>query len=98
MSRLVAPIGVVAFFLGMLLILPQGGPPTPSPSAASAAVLSDTSTASVRSPAATDAPIPAGHRVQVPQPGIDLAIVEGDIERDTVRQKTPEGHAFDLPG
>ena len=43
-------------------------------------------------------PIPPGYRVQIPALAIDLAILEGDIERDTVALKTPENYAFHLPG
>ena len=46
----------------------------------------------------TAAPIPPGYRIQIPRLRIDLAILEGDIERDTVVQRTPEGFAFHLPG
>ncbi len=102
MSRLVAPIGVITFLLGILLILQQGGAPTPSPFAPSEVVASQTSTAtataSVRPTAVAYTPIPTGYRVQIPRLGIDLAIIEGDIERDTVQQKTPEDYAFHLPG
>ena len=44
------------------------------------------------------APIPPGFRIQIPRLSIDLAIAEGDLVRDTVRQVTPEGYAFHLPG
>ena len=43
-------------------------------------------------------PIPPGYRIQIPRLGIDLGILEGDIERDTVLLKTPENYAFHLPG
>jgi sortase (surface protein transpeptidase) len=43
-------------------------------------------------------PIPLGYRVQIPRLAIDLAILEGDIERDTVALQTPENYAFHLPG
>ena len=51
MSRLIAPIGVVAFLLGILLVLQQGGAPATSPSAAVRAVPSATSMASARATA-----------------------------------------------
>ena len=35
-------------------------------------------------------PIPAGYRIQIPRLGIDLPILEGDVERDAVLQQTPE--------
>jgi hypothetical protein len=43
-------------------------------------------------------PIPPGYRLQIPRLRIDLAIIEGDIERDAVALQTPEGYAFHLPG
>jgi hypothetical protein len=43
-------------------------------------------------------PIPPGYRVQIPRLGIDLPILEGDIERDAVLLQTPENFAFHLPG
>jgi len=46
----------------------------------------------------TSDPIPAGYRIQIPRLGIDLPIEEGDIQRDTVDQLTPENFAFHLPG
>jgi len=46
----------------------------------------------------TNGPIPAGYRIQIPRLGIDLPIEEGDVQRDTVDQLTPENFAFHLPG
>ena len=42
--------------------------------------------------------IPPGYRIKVPRLAIDLPLAEGDIERDAVRQQTPENFAFHLPG
>ena len=36
--------------------------------------------------------------MQIPALAIDLAILEGDIERDSVQAHTPENYAFHLPG
>ncbi|HET7701040.1 MAG TPA: sortase [Candidatus Limnocylindria bacterium] len=96
MSRLIAPLGIAAFFLGILLIVQQGSLPAPTypsvpPSPASA---SADASATLRA----HPPIPVGYRVQIPRLGIDLAILEGDIERDTVQYRTPDGYAFHLPG
>jgi LPXTG-site transpeptidase (sortase) family protein len=92
MSRLLAGLGAAALVIGAVLILqpfaaPQSaGSPAP-PSAAVASV------------APTPLPaIPAGYRIQIPRLGIDLPILEGDIERDTVQLQTPENFAFHLPG
>jgi LPXTG-site transpeptidase (sortase) family protein len=50
-------------------------------------------------PTATPTPaIPPGYRIKIPRLVIDLPIVEGDIERDAVRQQTPENVALHLPG
>jgi hypothetical protein len=43
-------------------------------------------------------PIPPGYRIKMARLAIDLPIVEGDVERDTVRQETPDGFALHLPG
>ena len=65
----------------------------------------DQRTAHIDSPTATAIasatplpPIPPGYRVQIPRLAIDLAILEGDIARDTVQLQTPENYAFHLPG
>lgn len=43
-------------------------------------------------------PIPDGYRISIPRLAIALDIREGDVERDTVQQRTPENYAFHLPG
>lgn len=50
------------------------------------------------SAAPTPGPIPDGYRIQIPRLLIDLPIAEGDVQRDTVDQQTPESFAFHLPG
>jgi LPXTG-site transpeptidase (sortase) family protein len=51
------------------------------------------------SPTATPTPpIPDGYRIKIPRLAIDLPIAEGDIERDAVRQETPDNFALHLPG
>ena len=42
--------------------------------------------------------IPPGYRIKIARLAIDLPIAEGDIERDTVRQETPNNFAFHSPG
>jgi sortase (surface protein transpeptidase) len=87
MSKLLAGAGL-AFLIAGAVIVAQGRPaPYPSASATPSAVA-----------ASAASPIPPGYRVQIPRLRIDLAIVEGDIERDAVAQRTPEGYAFHLPG
>ncbi|HEY6957892.1 MAG TPA: sortase [Candidatus Limnocylindria bacterium] len=100
MSRLLTLVGVAAFALGVVLVArPQAAPApvvpiTPVPSASSARAAS-------ASPSATPVAFPAipdGYRVTIARLGIDLPIQEGDVERDAVEQRTPEGSAFHLPG
>ena len=101
MSRVLAAVGLAMVAVGLALVLaPANVPPravatatlSVTPSAAASAVAS--AGASATAPAA----IPPGYRVQVPRLGIDLAILEGDVRRDTVEQQTPESYAFHLPG
>ena len=65
--------------------------PTPTAVAPTAVAVSPT-------PEPTVGPIPDGYRVQIARLGIDLPIAEGDIEKDVIRQQTPEGFAFHFPG
>ncbi|HEY7624472.1 MAG TPA: sortase [Candidatus Limnocylindria bacterium] len=69
--------------------------PTPIPSASGAPVATQ---AAAPTPVPTIGPIPDGYRVVIPRLAIDLPIAEGDIERDVVRQQTPENFAFHFPG
>ena len=96
MSRLLAPLGLVMFITGALLAL-QSGP------ASSSALgwLPASSSPSVPAAVATTRtlpPIPLGYRIQIPRLGIDLAILEGDVARDTIALQTPEYYAFHFPG
>lgn len=94
MSRLLTVVGVAAFALGVVLV----GRPQASP--APVVPITPASSASA-SPSATRVafpPIPDGYRIAIARLGIDLAIQEGDVERDAVEQRTPEGYAFHLPG
>jgi sortase (surface protein transpeptidase) len=101
MSRF-AP-GVSALFFALAAILISGvsvhtdaGPPSP---AASRSVPPTAIATVAASPSATPLPpIPLGYRIQMPRLSIDLAILEGDVERDVVQLKTPENFAFHLPG
>jgi LPXTG-site transpeptidase (sortase) family protein len=96
MSRAVFVVcGAVFIALGVLLIV-NPAPRTAPLAAASAAATVVTPTAP---PSPTSLPpIPLGYRIQIPRLGIDLPIMEGDLERDTVAQQTPENYAFHLPG
>ena len=101
MSRFVfAACGVIAIVFGLFLIV------HPTPNSARLAAATAAATATQATPALSSAPasptplppIPLGYRVQIPRLGIDLPIMEGDLERDTVEQQTPENWAFHLPG
>jgi hypothetical protein len=113
MSKVGAAVAALALQLGVVLLVVSVWPPSPpyvrptatvSPAAAAAPTVAATPTGSVTAgptpPAsATPArPIPPGYRIQMPRLAIDLEIREGDIERDTVQQRTPEHYAFHLPG
>jgi sortase (surface protein transpeptidase) len=39
-----------------------------------------------------------GFRIQIPRLGINLPIAEGDVQRDVIAGRTPDGYAFHLPG
>ena len=99
MSRLVfALCGAVSIALGVLLIA-HPAPPTAPLAVGTAATAAATVVPSTASPSATPLPpIPLGYRIQIPRLGIDLPIMEGDLERDTALQQTPENYAFHLPG
>jgi LPXTG-site transpeptidase (sortase) family protein len=105
-NRWAPAASVLALCIGLILIVgarPAGPaavlPPavvaaTPSPTAVASNAL-----ASPDSPTATPTPaIPPGYRVKIPRLAIDLPLAEGDLERDAVRQETPENFAFHLPG
>ena len=107
MSRFVTVTGIAAVLLGAALLLTSAASSVAPATSGAAAVPSPRATASApvtlsgatAAPSATPLPpIPAGYRVQIPRLAIDLAILEGDIERDTVALQTPENYAFHLPG
>ena len=100
--------GVLLLAVGIALVagtgLPRAGSvapialPSPSASATPVATASAGSTIVSPTPAPTIGPIPDGYRIHIARLGINLPIAEGDIERDVVRQQTPEGFAFHFPG
>lgn len=103
MSRWIAGLGLAVFVLGAALVLRpaamadvRGGGSPAAPTAAAQGGVGAAEPASAT--AAGLPPIPVGYRVQIPRLGIDLAILEGDVHRDTVAQQTPESYAFHLPG
>lgn len=108
MSRFVTTAGIAALLMGAVLLLaslrPSTAPaevlsasPTPVPSLVAPSVSTTANTSAQPSPTALP-PIPPGYRIQIPALSIDLAILEGDIERDSVQARTPENYAFHLPG
>jgi sortase (surface protein transpeptidase) len=101
-----AAAAAVLLAIGIALIAGGGqstGPvapvalPTVSASATPAQTASVAPTVSP-TPIPTIGPIPDGYRIRMPRLEIDLPIAEGDIEKDVVRQQTPEGFAFHFPG
>lgn len=107
MNRWTPALGVLLLCLGVILIagLRPATPMTPPPSAVAAITASPpptpTSVTVIASAAPTTTPVPAigpGYRIKIARLVIDLPIAEGDIERDTVRQETPNNFAFHLPG
>ena len=104
MSRIASVAGIASLLLGAALLFGAVGRPAAAPSPAAlasptASVVGATSAGSTAAPSATPLPpIPPGYRVQIPRLAIDLAILEGDIARDTVQLQTPENYAFHLPG
>lgn len=104
MSRLLTVIGIAAFAIGIALIArPQATtapvvPMTPLAASPSANSAPNAASPTVAPPDAAFPPLPDGYRIQIPRLGIDLPMQEGDVERDAVEQRTPEGYAFHLPG
>lgn len=110
MNRWAPGASVLALCLGLVLIV--GVRPAPSAAILPAPIAVVTTSPAVATtittsppPNATNAPtatptpaIPSGYRIKVPRLAIDLPLAEGDIERDAVRQETPEHFAFHLPG
>jgi sortase (surface protein transpeptidase) len=107
MSKLGAALAALALELGVVLLVVAAWPSsppvvrpaaTPTATTAAASLAPTPSRAFVAASATPTPPIPAGYRIQVPRLAIDLEIIEGDLERDTVQQQTPEHYAFHLPG
>ena len=106
MNRWTPALSVLALCLGLVLIVgglrpaTPASPPPPAVAAVTASPLaSPTTLGPSASPTATPAPtIPPGYRIKIARLAIDLPIAEGDIERDTVQQQTPDNFAFHFPG
>jgi len=102
-NRWTPALSVLALCLGLVLIVgSRPAPPAavlPPAVAAVTASPAPSATVSTSTPTATPVPaIPPGYRVKIARLAIDLPLAEGDIERDAVRQQTPENFAFHLPG
>lgn len=99
MSRVLAALGLASLALGLVLVFASpAAVPAPARSTSGAPAAAASAAAGASPSAAAYRPIPSGYRIQIPRLGIDLAILEGDVERDTVQQETPESYAFHLPG
>jgi LPXTG-site transpeptidase (sortase) family protein len=99
-NRWAPAASVVALCLGLVLIAgTRPARPAAIPSPAVAAVTTTPVPAATASPTATPTPpIPDGYRIKIPRLAIDLPIAKGDLERDAVRQETPDNFALHLPG
>jgi len=105
-NRWAPAAGVLALLIGLILIAGSLRPASPAsvlPPAVAAVTPapspSQTGSPSANAPTATRTPaIPDGYRIKIARLAIDLPIAEGDIERDAVRQETPENLALHLPG
>ena len=106
-NRWTPALSVLALCLGLVLIagVRVETPASPPPSAVTAVTASPLPSPTSltndprATPSATPTPaIPPGYRIKIARLVIDLPIAEGDIERDTVRQETPNNFAFHLPG
>jgi LPXTG-site transpeptidase (sortase) family protein len=104
-NRWAPAASVLALCIGLILVvgLRPAAPAAVLPPAVAAATTSPspslTGGAIASVPPATRAPaIPDGYRIKIARLAIDLPVVEGDLERDAVRQETPENVALHLPG
>jgi hypothetical protein len=104
-NRWAPAVGVLALCMGLVLLvgLRPAAPAAVLPPSVAVATTSpspiQTGSPIASVPIATPAPaIPDGYRIRVTRLAIDLPIVEGDLERDAVRQETPENVALHLPG
>jgi hypothetical protein len=102
-NRWTPALSILALCLGLVLIVGvRPAPPVlPPPSALAALTASPSPTQTGLTVTATATPIPAippGYRIRIARLAIDLPIAEGDIERDSVRQETPDNFAFHFPG
>jgi len=105
-NRWAPALSALALCVGLILIVgarPAGPgavlPPAIAAVTASPAPSATTIGTSRASPTATPVPaLPPGYRIKIARLGIDLPIEEGDLQRDTVLQQTPENFAFHLPG
>jgi len=102
-NRWTPAVSVLALCLGLVLIVGSrpAAPAAVLPPAVAAVTTSPAPSATLSSSTPTATPVPAippSYRIKVPRLAIDLPLVEGDIERDAVRQQTPENFAFHLPG
>ncbi|TMC28573.1 MAG: sortase [Chloroflexi bacterium] len=99
MSRFAPALSALFFILAAVLAAGVSirGDVAAAPTAAPASRTPPPAAATLASPTPLP-PIPPGYRIQIPRLGIDLPILEGDIERDAVLLRTPENFAFHLPG
>ena len=99
MSRIAPALSALLFALAAVLVagISLRGDVAAAPTAVATASPAQPFATTRPSPTSLP-PIPPGYRIQIPRLGIDLPILEGDIERDAVLFQTPENYAFHLPG
>jgi len=103
-NRWSAAAGILALCLGLVLIV--GARPArleavlrQAVAAATTSPVPSSTAVPPNGPTPTPAPtIPPGYRIKIVRLGVDLPIAEGDLDRDMVRQETPENFAFHFPG
>jgi LPXTG-site transpeptidase (sortase) family protein len=101
-------VSVLALCLGLVFLLgswpaqpaslPRGTVSALTSSPAVSSTLSPTPDPTVSPSPTPTRTIPPGYRIKISRLSIDLPVSEGDVDRDTVRQETPENFAFHLPG
>lgn len=110
MNRWAPVVSVLALCLGLVLIFgswpaqPVSLPRTTvaalttSPLPSATLIPSPTVDPTISPSPTPTPPIAPGYRIKIARLTIDLPIAEGDVQRDTVRQETPENFAFHFPG
>jgi LPXTG-site transpeptidase (sortase) family protein len=102
-NRWTPALSVLALCAGLVLIAGvtpgRPAPVLPPTVAAATSTPPPAPMQTAAAPTVTPTPaIPDGYRIKIPRLAIDLPIAEGDLDRDAVRQQTPDNFAFHFPG